>query len=287
MLQCRRDLALAFHAQRSQLEESMQTATIDDIQLSYHDLGQGRPVILIHAFPLNSAMWEPQIAELKDGLRLIVPDLRGFGRSELGDPPLSLRRYADDIVMLLDTLGIRRATMAGVSMGGYIILAMLEPYLDRIESLILADTRAGADTDEAREGRLQSAQLAEAQGALAVGEPMLAKLLSPGAPEALRQEVRAIIAANQGPGVAAAQRSMAARPDSTALLEQVTVPALVVVGADDALTPPREAHTLHAGIKNSQLVEIPGAGHLANIEAPEAFNAAVLAFLGGMAPAGV
>lgn len=259
----------------------MHTAMIDDIRLAYHDQGQGRPVLFIHAFPLNSAMWQPQFDALGDQFRLIVPDLRGFGQSELGTPPVSLERYGDDLAALLDTLQIDKAAVVGLSMCGYIAFAMLERLRDRMDALVLADTRAGADSDEAREGRFKNAQLAEQQGALAVGEPMLAKLLASGAPDSLRSRVRDIMRANQGDGVAAALRSMAARPDSTALLETVTVPTLVIVGSEDTITPPKEAHTIHAGIKGSQLLELPGAGHLSNLEAPGAFTAALRSFLSG------
>ena len=259
----------------------MHTATIDDIHLAYHDQGQGRTVLFIHAFPLNSSMWQPQIDALSDQFRLIAPDLRGFGQSELGTPPVSLERYSDDLAVLLDTLQIDKATLVGLSMGGYIAFAMLERFRDRIEALVLADTRAGADSDEAREGRFKNAQLAESKGTLAVGEPMLAKLLASGAPDSLRSRVLEMMRANQGDGVAAALRSMAARPDSTALLETITVPTLVIVGSEDAITPSKEAHTIHAGIKDSQLLELPGTGHLSNLEAPDAFTAALRSFLSG------
>jgi pimeloyl-ACP methyl ester carboxylesterase len=253
----------------------MPTANINGVQLAYRDEGRGRPLLLIHAFPLSSAMWERQIAAFSGDYRLIVPDLRGFGASPPAPGTTSLDQYADDLAGLLDQLGLEHVSVAGLSMGGYIAFALLRRHRERVDALVLADTRPQPDTEEGRRAREQNAQLAEQQGAGAIADQMLPKLLSSNATEELRAEVRSIIEANDRAGIAAALRAMAARPDSTLLLATIAVPTLIVVGAEDGLTPPSDAHAMHAAIAGSQLVELPGAGHLANMEASEAFNAAV------------
>jgi pimeloyl-ACP methyl ester carboxylesterase len=258
----------------------MQTVTINGVQLAYHDEGSGAPLLLIHAFPLHSLMWKPQIVALSSRRRVIAPDLRGFGASALGEAPTSLDQYADDLVALLDQLGIERVAVCGLSMGGYIAFSMLRRHRARIGALILADTRAGADTDEARQARETNARLAEQHGAGALADQMLPKLLAPAASDSLRDDVRRIIGSNDGHGAAAALRCMAARPDSTPLLSSIDIPTLIIVGAEDALTPPSEAHAMHAAIRNSQLVEIPRVAHLSNMEAEAAFSEAIDQFLG-------
>lgn len=258
----------------------MQTAHVNGIELAYRDQGAGEPLLLIHAFPLSGAMWGRQTAALAARFRVIAPDLRGFGASQLGDAPASLDQHADDMAALLDRLGLERAAVAGLSMGGYISFALLRRHRARVSALVLADTRAGADTEAGRQAREQNARLAEEQGPRALAEQMLPKLLAPSAPEALRAEVRRIIAANDRHGVAAALRAMAARPDSTPLLAGIDLPTLLIVGQEDALTPPEEARAMHAQITGNRLVEISGAGHLSNLDQPEAFSAAVESLLG-------
>jgi pimeloyl-ACP methyl ester carboxylesterase len=253
----------------------MPTVNVNGVQIAYRDEGRGRPLLLIHAFPLSSAMWERQIAALVGAYRLIVPDLRGFGASPAVPDTTSLDQYADDLAGLLDQLGLEQISVAGLSMGGYIAFALLRRHRERVDALVLADTRPQPDTEEGRRAREENAQLAEQRGAGAIADQMLPKLLSSSASEELRAEVRGIIEANHPAGIAAALRAMATRPDSTPLLATIAVPTLIVVGAEDGLTPPSDARAMHTAIAGSQLVELPGAGHLANLEATEAFNAAV------------
>jgi 3-oxoadipate enol-lactonase len=262
----------------------MPTATVNGISVAYRDEGAGPPVVLLHAFPLSGAMWQPQIESLAGRFRVVAPDLRGFGASDHGDGQMTIDSYADDVAGLLDQLGIGRAAVAGLSMGGYVAFALLRRHPARIASLVLANTRAGADTEEGRRTREQSARTAEAQGPAPIAEAMLPRLLSPGAPAELRERVSAMIAANSGAAIAAAQRAMAARPDSTGLLAAIGVPVLVVGAGQDPIIPLAETRAMHAAIPGATLIELPDAGHLSNLEAPEAFGAALLEFLGG-APA--
>ncbi|MBK9713237.1 MAG: alpha/beta fold hydrolase [Kouleothrix sp.] len=257
----------------------MNTATVNGIEIAYHDEGAGLPMLLVHAFPLSSAMWVRQIAGLGPRCRVIAPDLRGFGETARGSGADSLDQMADDLAGLLDHLKIERATVAGLSMGGYITFALWRRHRERIAGLILADTRADADTEEGRQTREQNARLVESQGAGALADQLLPKMLAPFATTPVRDEARALIVINDRAGLAAALRAMAARPDSTPLLSTIDVPTLIVYGCEDAITPPSVSRTLHDAIAGSRLAEIPGAGHLSNLENPEAFNAAVEEFI--------
>jgi pimeloyl-ACP methyl ester carboxylesterase len=219
------------------------------------------------------------VAELSQSMRVIIPDLRGFGASPLDTPPAMLDTYALDLIELFDQLGLEQVAIAGLSMGGYVAFALLRHAPQRIARLILADTRAGADSAEAKQERETNAALVEQQGVLAIGNAMLPRLVAASASEALREQIRTIMSYNSPAGVAAALRSMAARPDSSETIAAIRVPTLIIVGSEDALTPPSEAEAMQRQIPQSHLVVIPGAGHLANLEAPEAFNQAILDFV--------
>lgn len=256
---------------------------LNGIRLHFDDGGAGPAVLLLHAFPLSGAMWRHQAERLRERHRVVVPDLRGFGGSDAPPGPLTMEQQADDMAALLEHLGIARAAVVGLSMGGYIAFALWRRHPDKVAALALADTRAGADSNEGKAGRAANARLAEEQGPGAIAEKMIPSLVAPGAPQALRDELRALITANSADGIAGALRGMAQRPDSTPDLAGISVPALVIVGAQDALTPPEEAQKIAAGVAGpSTLVEIPAVGHLANMEAPAAFSAALETFLAGL-----
>lgn len=260
---------------------------VNGVELSYDDAGRGEPVLLVHAFPLNRRMWERQAAALVDaGYRVIAPDLRGFGESEPPPAGYPLAQLADDLTALLDTLGIARVVLVGLSMGGYIAFRLLEHAPERVSALVLADTRAGADSEQAAATRRERAALAERAGVAAVVPALLPGMVAGGrleaADPALVEHIRALMLAASPAGLAAAQRAMAARPDSTPLLSHIACPTLVICGAEDTLTPPAEARLLAERIPNARLVVLDGAGHLANLERPAAFNAALLDFLKGL-----
>ncbi len=262
-------------------DSNTRSAQVNGAELSYHDEGRGEPIVLAHAFPLSSAMWEEQIDALATRFRVIAPDMRGFGNSARGQGIASLDQAADDLAGLIGALELPKVTLVGLSMGGYIAFALLRRHPELVARLVLADTRAGADSAEGRQSREASAQLAETQGAAAVAEQLLPKLLSAAAPAGVRDEARKIILANDPAGIAAAQRAMAARPDSSEQLAGIAIPTLIIVGGDDALTPPSEAEAMHRAIAGSRLVTLEGAGHLANLEAPDAFSAAIEEFVLG------
>lgn len=257
-------------------------ATINGITIDYRDQGAGEPVIFIHAFPLNQTMWDEQVAALSPHGRAITLDLRGFGNSEVAAGPSAMAQMAADVRGLMAALDIKRATLVGLSMGGYVALAFYRAYPDAVRALVLADTRASADSHEARARRMQSAEKAERDGASAIADDMVPLLLGRSTLESrpdIQARVRAMIEANSPHGIAAAQRGMAARRDSIYLLIAIDFPTLILVGAEDMLTRVAEAEGLRDGIHQAELRVIEGAGHLSNLEQPHEFNAALIDFI--------
>lgn len=260
---------------------------IGEIELGWEEAGQGLPLVLLHAFPLNRRMWQAQQQALAVRYRVITPDLRGHGESAVGEEDSTMERLAEDVARLLDALGLERVVLGGLSMGGYVAFAFLRRYAARLAGLILADTRAGADTEEGRRGRFETAAVAEKEGSAAIAERLLPKLLAPATHEKKPEVVRAVremILATSPAGIARALRGMAARPDSSPLLPTINVPTLVLVGEEDMLTPPAEAEAMARSIPGAKLVKIPAAGHLSNLEQPAAFTAAVEEFLARLRP---
>ena len=256
-------------------------AQVNGITLAYGDKGTGLPVVFLHAFPLNRTMWTAQEEALSSQFRIITIDLRGHGES---DAPLwhhTLDQAAEDVRVLLDHLSIRQAVLVGLSMGGYILFAFYRKYADLVKGLVLADTRAQADTAEGKEGRFQMAQITYKKGSSAIADIMIPKLLSPATiqnrPEIVRN-VWSMIEGNQISGIAGDLMAMAERPDSVPLLKQVTSPTQIIVGELDLTTPPSDAKLMADQIPGSRLAFIPEAAHLANLEQPDTFNQIVAAF---------
>jgi len=246
-------------------------------QLAYESVGSGPVLVLVHAFPFDGRMWRQTAAALAGQRQVITPDMRGFGLSDLGSGGFSIADLAHDVAVLLDALKVPTATVGGMSMGGYVALAFARHHRDRLKSLVLADTKAAADTPEARQGRAAAIALVQTQGVAALLERQIPRLLSASASDGLRAEVRAL--GTQPPdAVIAAIRALRDRPDRTAELPEIAVPALVVVGTEDALAPSGEARAMAAAMRDARVVEIPGAGHLSNLENPDAFVAALAGF---------
>jgi pimeloyl-ACP methyl ester carboxylesterase len=257
-------------------------ATIDGAAIEYDVRGEGPAVLLLHAFPLSSFMWDAQVEALAATHRVVRFDARGFGGSAPGDGPLTMERIADDGAGLLDHLGIDKAVVGGCSMGGYAAFAFVRRHPQRLAGLVLQDTRAGADSAEARANRTTLAAKVLAEGPSAAAEAFLPKLLGETSHRerpTLGASLRERILGTLPQGIANALAGLAARADSRETLPTIAVPTLVLVGAEDVLTPPGEAATMAAAIPRARLDVIPGAGHLANIENPGAANAALRAFL--------
>ncbi len=238
--------------------------------------------MLLHAFPLNARMWEGQLALADSGWRVIAPQLRGYDGGA-GDPSTaSIDDYAGDVIDLFDALHIKLAVVAGLSMGGYVAFAMLRYASRYVQGLILSDTRSQADTPEGVAGRTRMLQLVQEKGPSAVADELLPKLLGETTRTtrpAVVEHARTLILASSAEAIGGGLRALMTRPDSTALLHTIHVPTLIVVGDEDTLTPPAAAEEMHQGIAGSELVRIPQAGHLSNLEQPELFNAALAAFL--------
>jgi 3-oxoadipate enol-lactonase len=260
----------------------MSSVQIDNIEMAFTDAGAGRPVVLIHGYPFNRSLWNEQIEVLSQNHRVIAPDLRGFGESEASDGTATMNRMAQDVALLLNHLGIARATIAGLSMGGYVALAFYKQLSSRVRALILADTRAQADTAEAKQTRAQQAEKALSEGMAGIADAMLPKLLTPETvskhPDIVKR-VRDMMLKTKPEGAAAALRGMAERDDLTSLLSKISVPTLILVGAEDAITPVADSEKMNQAIADSRLVVLENAGHVSNLERTEQFNDALLDFL--------
>jgi pimeloyl-ACP methyl ester carboxylesterase len=257
--------------------------SVNGIRLHYVQVGQGIPLLFVHGYPLDHTLWQPQIDGLANVARVIAPDLRGFGQSDAPGGVHTMEAHADDLRALLDALRIERAVVCALSMGGYIALAFWRQYASRVRGLILVDTRAGADSPAARQARLDVVEQVKQHGSEPAADAMLPRLLAGSTRQSrpdLAEFARAMMLRQPPTGIIGAQLGMAGRPDSTPTLPTITVPTLVVFGAEDVITPAEtEGRNLAAAIPNAKLVIIPDAGHLSNLEQPEAFNAAVREFL--------
>jgi pimeloyl-ACP methyl ester carboxylesterase len=236
-------------------------------------------LVLLHAFPFDSRMFDSVRADLSAAVTMLTPDLRGFGSGPpLGDATPDLALLADDVVDAMDAAGMDRAVLGGVSMGGYVALALLRRHPERVKGLVLVDTRSGPDDAAAVERRQGVAARADG-GDVASGPDAIAPLVAAGSSDDIRATLAAIADSVPAATIAWAQRAMAGRPDSTAVLAAASVPVLIVVGEDDAVTPPAAAHEMAAAARDAELVELPGAGHLTPAEDPEGFAVVVLDWL--------
>lgn len=261
-------------------------AIINGIRLAYDDVGNGPAVLLVHGFPLCRRMWHPQLnALVAAGYRVIVPDLRGFGDSEAPAGPYSMGIFSDDLMALLDHLEIATAVVVGMSMGGYVLLNLLGRYPTRISAACFCQTRANADDEAGKARRLQMAQEAREKGPQLIAEAFLPLLFCDTAmaerPK-LVEEVYGWMVATATTGLAGGLLAMRERPDYTPLLPGFTLPCLAIGGASDKIVPTAIIDAFATGLPNCHSALIPDAGHLANLEAPGPFNAALLEFLAGL-----
>jgi pimeloyl-ACP methyl ester carboxylesterase len=258
----------------------MPKASVNGTELHYRDSGTSKDVVLLlHAFPLHSGMWSRQLAALEKRHRVVAPDYRGLGKSNVPPEASTMELLAQDVRALLQHLRIERAGVAGLSMGGYLAFELYRQAPGLFRGLALCDTKASADTDEGKANREKFARTAIERGTTWVADEMVPKLLRPQPDPDVMKEVRSLISQGTPAGVAAAQRGMARRPDSTPTLATIACPVLVVTGEQDTLIPPGESGKMASAVKGAKLVKIPKAGHLPNLENPDAFNAALTAFM--------
>lgn len=264
-------------------------AALDGVQIGFDDTGAGTPVLFIHGFPHDRSLWDEQCSALSTHVRCIAPDLRGFGDSSMGQAPtaepISIDQYADDLAQLLAYLDIKQAVICGLSMGGYVAMAMWRRHPQMILALILCDTKAGADTDEGRKKRNELIALTEREGSDALAATQITGMLGKTTREkrpdiVVRTEAmmrRAPVA-----GIVGALTAMRDRPDNKATLSSVTVPTLVVVGDEDALTPVAEAEGIIAALSpkaKGKLEVVRGSGHASCLERPAAVTHVLADFL--------
>lgn len=256
-------------------------ASVDGARIAYDDIGGGEPVVFLHAFPLNRTMWAPQTSALAGEWRCLTIDTRGFGESPASFP-FTVKRYADDVIAILDHVGIASATIVGLSMGGYVAFALWRRAPDRVRALVLADTRAAADSPDTVQRRRELIALARSDGVRAVADRQLVGLLGKTTRER-RPEVeamaRVIVESATDDGIVGALEALIARPDSTPTLGTIFVPTLFIAGDEDVITPPKEARAMHEVVLGSRLEILARAGHLSNLEAPAAFNVVLSEFL--------
>lgn len=253
-------------------------ALVNSVHIDFEEHGAGVNVLLIHGFPLHRAMWSGQIEGLKKCARLIAPDLRGFGKSDVPAPPYGMEDFAEDLNGLLAHLRVERVILCGFSMGGYISFAFQRRFPEKVAGMVLIDTRADADSEEARGKRLEMAEAIRQRGVELAAETMVPKLLAEQSrrhnPDLIAR-VASMIRDNSADGVANAQLAMASRPDSTSDLGRINCPVLIVVGDQDALTPVAVSEAMAARLPRCDLRIIGGAGHLTPMEYPERVNAAI------------
>jgi len=252
------------------------------MQLAYEERGSGPVLAFIHGFPLDRRMWIGQISGLAKKRRCVALDLRGHGLSTIddADPAFSMDLFADDVVATLDEVGADKADICGLSMGGYVAFALWRRHPDRVRSLILCDTKAEADGDEAKAGREKTAQLVREQGLQPLVETLAPKLLGSNPTEGSQTSLRDMFLAQPPNVIAADCLAMRDRPDSTGDLAGITVPTLVVHGDADQLMPVDGAKAMAEKIKGATFAAIAGGGHMAPMEYPKETNAAIAAFLG-------
>lgn len=265
----------------------MTVARVREIEMAYDDVGSGPVVVLLHGYPFNRSMWSEQTAALSANYRVITPDLRGHGETTVTPEPATMQEMARDVDALLDKLDIRRVTLGGLSMGGYVTLAFYRRFPLRVRALILADTRPQADTSKAQQSREEQAQKILKEGMQSIADDFLKKVLTTATlnekPEIV-ERVREMILKTDSQGAANALRGMAVRPDQIDFLGEIFAPALILVGSEDQLTPPSDAELMKREIRGSRLEIIEGASHLSNLERPAEFNLALKSFLDALQP---
>jgi 3-oxoadipate enol-lactonase len=246
--------------------------------VNYRDRGIGPAVLLLHAFPLNSAMWEPQIGELAARFRVIAPDIRGFGESQ-APSPWTMDEMAEELNDFLNQIGVADCVVAGVSMGGYIALAFWSKYPERVRRLVLANTRARADTETEKHARGEMIAALEQSGAGILQDRMLPRLLKPNpAPDVVRL-VRNMIESVDVSAAVYAVMAMRDRADFSTMLHRLQCPTMVVTGEHDTVIRAEDSRAMADAISGARFVAVPDAGHLSSLENPEQFNRSLLEFL--------
>lgn len=259
-------------------------AVVNELEIHYIDVGDSDalPIVLIHGFPFSHEMWAPQIALLEKQFRVVAYDLRGHGKSGVGDGQYTLEFFVDDLVGLLDHLEIEKAALCGLSMGGYIALRFAERNPERLLALILADTQAKADSNDAKLRRAAAIKSVKTNGVEAYAESFVKSAFAPqtfASKSDVVEAIKLIIRSNSSLGICGALLALLSRTETTEALLGIRVPTLILVGEQDALTPPSASQEMHNRIPNSEIHLIPNAAHMSNLENSGEFNKHLLDFL--------
>jgi 3-oxoadipate enol-lactonase len=246
--------------------------------VSYVDAGNGPPVLLIHAFPLNNTMWASQIAALSGKFRVIAPDIRGFGESQPASS-WTLEQMADNLNECLDKLGVKDSAVVGVSMGGYIALAFWSKYPKRVRQLVLSNSRARADNDTEKNARNDMIAAIEQSSTAILPDRMLPRLLQPNPPAGVVRNVRQMIESTSPAAAVYAVMAMRDRMDFSSMLHRIECPTMVITGENDVIIRMEDSRAVADAISGARFVTVPNSGHLSNLENPDAFNTALLSFL--------
>lgn len=262
------------------------TIPINDMVLSYDDLGEGNtPIIFLHGFPFDKLMWYMQLEFFKFSYRVIACDMRGFGKSRDETSHLSMDVFADDIIQFMDALKIEKAIICGLSMGGYVALNLMKRFPNRFDGLILCDTQCIADTAEVKENRFKTIEKIEAEGVFDFNDGFLQKVFHKDSIEnkkELVRDLRHVVFSNSKHIIKQGLVALAERSETCSLLNDIQVPTLIICGREDEVTPLVQSEMMQASIKNSKLHVIDKAGHVSNLEQPEVFNKHVHDFLRGL-----
>jgi len=265
-------------------EKSSMKTTVNGIDHYFIDSGDPSKtaVVFIHGFPFSHAMWNRQVDLLKDDHRVIAYDLRGHGSSGVGDGQYALEFFVDDLIGILDHLKIARATLCGLSIGGYIALRAVERNPERVEGLILCDTQSGPDSNEAKLKRAAAIKAVRTGGVDAYAEGLVKVLFAPQSfttKADVVEGIKGIIRSTSPTGICGTLLALAGRTDTTPSLSAIRVPTCIIVGEHDAITPPRLSEEMHGKIPGSEIRVVPGAAHLSNLENPDAFDKVLVDFL--------
>ncbi|PKQ46956.1 alpha/beta fold hydrolase [Confluentibacter flavum] len=262
------------------------TIPINDFQLSYDDVGEGSiPIIFLHGFPFDKTMWQVQLEFLKSSYHLIACDIRGFGKSTDEESPLSMDLFADDLIQFMDKLSIEKAIVCGLSMGGFVALNAMKRFPDRFDALILCDTQCIADTAEVKEKRYKTINDIEDDGVTNFNEGFIKKVFhkdSIANKKELVEELRHVVFSNSDHIIMQGLVALAERSETCTMLKEINIPTLILCGREDEVTPMVQSESMHASIEGSIFHVIDHAGHVSNLEQPDAFNKYFLDFLTGI-----
>ena len=257
---------------------------INDIAVNYteHGMPQGLPVVFIHGFPFSHEMWEPQMNVLPSNIHSLAYDVRGHGATDVGDGQFTIELFVDDLIALLDKHSIEKAVLCGLSMGGYIALRAFERSPDRVQGLILCDTKSESDTDAAKIRRATTMKAVKAAGILAFAEDFVRTVFWEKTFEtnsSVITFIKQIICANSARGICGTLLALASRTDTTSALASINIPTCIIVGEHDKLTLPADAQAMHARIAGSELHILPQSAHMSNLENSQEFNMRLSTFL--------